>query len=57
MSHAGWEASYTDDGVQVAKSEPEAALMFFLLRLFRQLRSIGTVPAMDLDAYSRSIQA
>jgi hypothetical protein len=53
----GWEARYSDPGVSTTVSDPEAALMFFLLALFRHLRSAATVPALDLEAYGRSLEA
>lgn len=56
IKHAGWTADY-EDALTSSRSEPEGALMFFLVQLFERLRSIGTVPAMDLDAYTRSIEA
>jgi hypothetical protein len=30
--------------------------MFFLLRLFEHLRQMGTVPAIDLREYGRSLE-
>jgi hypothetical protein len=38
-------------------SEAGASLMFFLLRLFGALQALGTVPAIDLAAYGRSLEA
>jgi hypothetical protein len=53
----GWTAGYAEDGILTSVSESDAALMFFLLALFQRLRSVGTVPALDLDAYGRSLEA
>lgn len=31
--------------------------MFLLLALFKRLQAVGTVAALDLDAYTRSLKA
>jgi hypothetical protein len=31
--------------------------MFFLMHLFGRLQALGTVPAIDLTAYGRSLEA
>lgn len=41
---------------KVTRSEPAASLMFFLMRLFARLQGLGTVPAIDLAAYGRSLE-
>jgi hypothetical protein len=46
-----------DDGPEITFSDPEGALMFFLLRLFGRLQALGTVPAIDLAAYGASLEA
>lgn len=40
---------------QITASEPDVSLMFFLMALFTQLQRLGTVPAIDLNAYGRSL--
>lgn len=66
-SHAGYlgcvitdgsfEATYdANGGVTLDRSKPQASLMFFLLRLFEHLRQMGTVPAIDLREYGRSLE-
>ena len=41
----------------VQKSEKDEALMFFFLRLMMELQSIGTVPAIDIREYAKSLQS
>jgi len=36
---------------------PDAGLVFFFLRLPGRLQSLGTVPAIDLLAYSKSLES
>jgi hypothetical protein len=45
------------DTVQVARttSAPDQQLIHFVIRLFRQLQTIGTVPAVDMQAYEAAI--
>ncbi|SFJ76628.1 hypothetical protein SAMN02799624_05864 [Paenibacillus sp. UNC496MF] len=38
-------------------STPEEALIFFFIKLFTQLQNLGTVPAMDIDLYSRALDS
>lgn len=38
-------------------STPEEALIFFFIKLFIQLQNLGTVPAMDIDQYSRALDS
>lgn len=38
-------------------STPEEALIFFFINLFTQLQNLGTVPAMDIDLYSRALDS
>lgn len=42
-----WPRTYNEDGQQ---------LIHFIIRLFRQLQAIGTVPAMDMALYERAIR-
>ena len=58
LQAGGWEAQWGDQGsVTTAVTEAQAALLGFLLALFRRLQAIGTVPAIDLDAYGHSLRA
>lgn len=38
-------------------STPEESLIFFFIKLFTQLQNLGTVPAMDIDLYSRALDS
>lgn len=58
LRDGAFEAGYRDGGaVELATSEPAGALMFFLLRLFARLQALGTVSAIDLAEYGRSLEA
>jgi len=55
--HAGgFAATYADDDVVIETSAPDAGLIFVLMRLFERLRVMGTVPAIDLQEWGRSIE-
>jgi hypothetical protein len=51
-----FEVSYSEEGAELAVSEPEGGLMFFLTHLYTRLQSLGTVPAVDLAEYSRPLE-
>ncbi len=38
-------------------SAPDESLLFFFLRLLLKLQSIGTVPAIDIEAYAKALQS
>jgi len=44
-----------DKGTVIVKSEKDSSLIFFFLKLLSRLQSLGTVPAMDIEAYIDSI--
>lgn len=56
LRHGAFEAFYGADGPQLAVSEDEGALLFFLLRLFHGLQLIGSPMAIDLRAYTRPLE-
>lgn len=57
LQHGAFEATYEGPGqVRLEVSRPEAGLMFLLLRLFEHLSQKGTVPAIDLREYGRSLE-
>lgn len=57
LEHGTFEASYAEGGQPVLEtSTSEGALMFLLLRLFERLQRMGTVSAIDLREYSRSLE-
>jgi hypothetical protein len=41
----------------VTISKADSSLMFFLMHLFGRLQALGTVPAIDLTAYGRPLEA
>lgn len=58
LRHGAWETQYADDGtVGVRRSATDAGLVFFFLRLLSRLQNLGTVPALDLIAYGKSIES
>ncbi len=57
LRHGAFHVGWGTDGPDVTVSEPEGSLMFFLLSLFHRLQALGTVPAIDLAAYGRSLEA
>lgn len=52
-----FEVSYEGEAIEVATSEPDAGLMFFLTRLYTRLQKLGTVTAIDLAEYGRPLEA
>jgi hypothetical protein len=57
LQHGAFDVeARTSSSVDLAKSAPESALMFFLMRLFSRLQAMGTVPAIDMNAYTASLQ-
>lgn len=58
LRHGAFDVMRDEHGeTWVNRSEPEAALMFFLMRLFTRLQAMGTVPAIDLGRYARTLEA
>ncbi len=57
VRHGGFAVSWENGEPAVAVSEPGSSLMFFLLRLFGALQALGTVPAIDLAEYGRTLEA
>ncbi len=53
LEHGAFETT----GPSVAVSEPDEALIFFVLRLIERLRAMGTAPAADLMQYARSLKS
>lgn len=51
LAVSGYSFDTFDDG-KCRLGPPENTLMFFLFRLLRQLQSLGTVPAIDWNAYA-----
>lgn len=58
LRHGAFDVTWAGDNLaEMTISEAAASLMFFLLRLFGHLQALGTVPAIDLAAYGRSLEA
>lgn len=47
-----FSAWYDAADLSLQRSEPEVALMFFTLQLFGRLQALGTVTAIDINAYA-----
>ena len=52
LKHGTVDVLY-DGRPHIAVSPPNCTLIFFLPRLLARLQSVGTVPAMDLNAYAK----
>jgi hypothetical protein len=58
VEHGGFAVQRDADArtmVSVDRSEPNVALIYFVLRLLKQLQAVGSAPAIDYDAYLRSV--
>jgi hypothetical protein len=56
LQAGGFEVDYGAAVPALSLSEPESALVFFYLRLLARLQSLGTVAAIDFDAYSLGLE-
>lgn len=57
LHHGGFAVTYDDEGsANLEVSDQDAGLIFVLMRLFERLRPIGTVPAIDLHVWGKSIE-
>ena len=55
LKHGAFDVVRDEHGeVWINRSAPDVSLIFFLLRLFTRLQSLGTVPAIDLGLYART---
>lgn len=57
LRHGAFEVTWTGGEPMLDISSPDASLMFFLMRLFGCLQQLGTVPAIDLAEYGRTLEA
>lgn len=56
LRHGSAEVAYSaENGVSLDLSAPDAALIFFFLRLLERLQGLGTVPAIDLREYGKAL--
>ena len=57
LRHGSAEVHYSEDhGASLDASAPDAALIFFFLRLLERLQGLGTAPAMDLREYGKVLE-
>lgn len=57
LQHGACEVVYSENGQpRLEKSAFDTALIFFFLRLLERLQCVGTVPAIDLRRYGRSLE-
>jgi hypothetical protein len=52
LQSGGFEVSYNDKELSIQVGKPDAALIFFFLKLLARLQASGTVAALDFDIYS-----
>jgi hypothetical protein len=58
LRHGAFDVDWTaGDSPKVTISKADTSLVFFLMHLFGRLQELGTVPAIDLTAYGRSLEA
>jgi hypothetical protein len=57
LRHGAFNVTWAEEPAEITTSDPDMSLMFFLITLFTQLQQLGTVPAIDLEAYGRSLRA
>lgn len=58
LRHGAFDVDWAgEEPPAVTVSKPDSSLMFFLMHLFGRLQALGTVPAIDLTAYGRSLEA
>ena len=57
VEHGGFYLTQSSDKSSpvIEHSEPDAALIFFVMRLLRLLQAVGSAPAIDYDAYLPSV--
>ena len=57
LKHGTVEIRYPEGGeIEVDRSAPDTALIFFFLRLLERLQGLGTAPAMDLRKYGKVLE-
>lgn len=57
VEHGGFVVSRDEHAraVSIDHSEPTVALIYFVMRLLRRLQIVGSAPAIDYDAYLKSV--
>jgi hypothetical protein len=57
LEKASYTISYADKSFSLETSQNEETLIYFFLKLLIILQKLGTVPAMDIEAYARAIKS
>jgi hypothetical protein len=58
LTHGSFEVKYPGGSApELDLSAPDAALIFFFLRLLERLQAVATVPAMEIREYARALEA
>jgi len=57
LEKASFTVSYQDSPFSFELSTHQEALIYFFLKLLSKLQRLGTVPAMDIEAYARAINS
>jgi len=57
LRDGSFDISWADGEPAIDISAADVSLMFFLMRLFGRLQALGTVPAIDLAEYGRTLEA
>ena len=54
---ASYTLTYQEESYSLNTSQKEETLIYFFLKLLINLQKLGTVPAMDIEAYARAIKS
>jgi hypothetical protein len=57
LERASYTITYQDKAYSLETSHNEETLIYFFLKLLINLQKLGTVPAMDIEAYARAINS
>ena len=56
LTSGSFVASYKRNSIKLDKSAAESSLIYFFIKLMSALQNIGTVPAIDFEAYSKTLK-
>ena len=57
LEKASFTLSYQDSSFSLETSQEDEILIYFFLKLLINLQKLGTVPAMDIEAYARALKS
>lgn len=57
LEKASYTLTYQEQSYSLETSQNEETLIYFFLKLLINLQKLGTVPAMDIEAYARAIKS